>query len=81
MSTEHVLYGVRKGEPAWKEVILSTNPAMFPKIRKMARRDGFTRMRVARIDLSSPPDFTKTINKKALSKKGNCLDKCLKILS
>ena len=60
--SESVLYGVKKGEEDWQEVILSTNPARFNEIKVLAASDGFDRFRVAHIDLSVAPDFTRTVN-------------------
>ena len=59
---EKVLYGTRQGEPDYCEQLLCTQPARFDEVKRMATRDGFNRFRVAVIDLSIPPDFSKTIN-------------------
>lgn len=63
MKNETVLWGVKNGEPEWAECILSTNPTRFDEIKLLAMRDGFGRFRIAVIDLSSPPNFAKTVRK------------------
>lgn len=64
VKSETVLWGVLDGNEDWQEEILSTNPAKFEAIRVLAKRDGFGRFRISTIDLSSLPDFSKTINHK-----------------
>ena len=59
--TETILYGVKNCEDAWKETILSTNPKRFDEIKILAAKDGWGRFRVAVIDLTTPPDFTKAV--------------------
>jgi len=64
---ETLLYGVRKGEPDWKEEILLSpeyaTPENIEKVKKLAAKD-FRKFRVAVVDLSVPPDFTKGLRKK-----------------
>lgn len=62
---EMVLYGVKKGDEDWQEVILSTKPETFDKVKVTAAKDGFHKFRVAKVDLRTPPDFTKTVKKEA----------------
>jgi hypothetical protein len=45
------------------EIILSTNPDVFDDAKEWAKKNGYGRFRIATIDLSVPPDFTKVINK------------------
>lgn len=61
--SETVLYGTRKGSEF--EELLSTQPELFEKVKQLASADGFTNFRVAIIDLSKPPDFSKTLRGKS----------------
>ena len=66
-NTETVLYGLPQGATErYQEVLLLTNatPALIEKVKALAAKDGFHSFRVAEIDLSAPPDFTKTLLKK-----------------
>ncbi len=58
---ETLLYGVRNGNEDWQEELLTTNPDAFERVKELAAADGFGRFRVATIDLSVPPDFTKVL--------------------
>lgn len=61
---EKVLYGIPKGETErYQEVLLLTNatPERVKKAKSLAAKDGFHSFRVADIDLSTPPDFTRAI--------------------
>lgn len=62
---ETVLYGKRKNVAAdsWEEELLLTNatPELIEKVKALATKDGFHSFRVAEIDLSTPPNFTKTV--------------------
>jgi len=63
---EYVLYGTKVGKKDWEEEILAVKPFEFeitPKLLALTKRDGYDRLRVAKIDLSTPPDFRKTIKK------------------
>jgi len=65
MSIERVMYGLPKGATArYEEVLLLTNatPEKIEKVKELAGRDGFHSFRVASIDLSVAPDFSKTLN-------------------
>lgn len=55
---ETILWGVRDGNEAWQEEILSTNPARFEEIKALAAQDGFGKFRIGTVDLSTTPDFT-----------------------
>ncbi|HET9280352.1 MAG TPA: hypothetical protein VFR24_00120 [Candidatus Angelobacter sp.] len=64
---EIVLYGIPKGSTErYDEVLLLTNgtPETIEKVKALASKDGFHSFRVATIDLTTPPDFSKTINGK-----------------
>ena len=66
MDKETVLYGLPKGATErYEEILLLTNatPEKIEQVKILAARDGFHSFRVAEIDLSTPPDFTKTIRK------------------
>lgn len=59
---ELVLYGIPKGKTErYDEVLLLTNttPAQIKRVKALAAADGFHSFRVASIDLSAPPDFSK----------------------
>jgi len=60
--TEKVLFCTKIGEPEWTEQLLTNNPENFEKAKKWAEENGYI-VREAIINLSTPPDFTKTINK------------------
>jgi len=59
-SSETILWAVKVGEPDWKEVLITNNPDKIDEARKWASENGFDRFRVASVDMSSRPDFTKT---------------------
>ncbi len=58
---ERILYGTRKGAPAWQEEIITNQEKRFDEAKAWAKRNGFDRFRVAIIDLRETPDFTKAI--------------------
>ena len=63
-ATETVLYGLPKGATErYEEVLLLTNatPDKIERVKALAARDGFHSFREAKIDLSTPPDFTKAV--------------------
>ncbi len=60
---ETVMWGVKDGDEDWQEVILSTQPERFETVKVLAAKDGFGRFRIAVVDLSTPPNFAKTINR------------------
>jgi hypothetical protein len=61
-SSEKVMYGTKKGEPDWKEDIITTDETRFDDAKKWAEENGFDRIRVATINLTKKPDFSKTVN-------------------
>jgi hypothetical protein len=64
MATETILYGLPKGSTErYDEVLLLTNatPEKIAKVKVLAARDGFHSFRVAHVDLSIAPDFTKAV--------------------
>jgi hypothetical protein len=61
---ETVLYGIPKGKTErYDEVLLLTNatPESIDKVKVLAAKDGFHSFRIATIDLTTPPDFTKVL--------------------
>lgn len=63
---ETVLYGLPKdATERYEEKLLLTNatPEKIERVKILAAQDGFHSFRIAVIDLSTPPDFTKTINR------------------
>ena len=60
---EYVLWGVRHGHPDWAEAILSRDPERFEEIQMLAALDGWGRFRIAKVDLTTPPDFAGTVNR------------------
>ena len=68
MKNEVCLWGVKKGDPAWAETLLSTNPDRFEEIRGLASKDGYWKFRTATIDMTKLPDFGATLNKRTKGK-------------
>lgn len=63
---ETVLYGIPRGETErYTERLLLTNatPEKIERVKVLAAIDGFHSFRVAEIDLSTPPDFSKTVRR------------------
>ena len=61
---ETLLYGIPKDETErYTEVLLLSNatPSKIKQVKELAAKDGFHSFRVAVIDLSTPPDFTKAV--------------------
>ena len=65
MDMEHLLYGLPKGETErYTEVLLlsdASDPQRVEKVKALATKDGFHSFRIAAVDLSQPPDFTKVL--------------------
>jgi hypothetical protein len=66
MSTK-ILFGTKVGDPDYMEQLITEVEERIPAAKRWALANGFDRLRVADIDLSTAPDFTKTIQQ---SKKG-----------
>ena len=65
---EYVLYGTKVGKKDWQEEVLAVRPYKFeitPELEKVTKKDGYNRLRIAKIDLSTPPDFRKIVKKSA----------------
>jgi len=59
-----ILFAVKVGDADWQEQLITEN-SEYDRIAEAsvwAEANGFDRLRVADIDLSTPPDFTKTLN-------------------
>lgn len=66
MKIEYVLWGLPKGsnDRLDEKVLTSTvDKARVEKIKELATADGWHGFRIHRLDLSTPPDFTKTIQR------------------
>jgi len=65
-TTETILYGLPKGATErYEEQLLLTNatPELIEQVKVMASRDGFHSFRVAEVDLTKPPDFTRALRR------------------
>lgn len=60
---EQVLYATRKGDPDWKEELITStsDSARLAAAETWAREHGFDRLRVTTFDMSKPPDFVGAI--------------------
>ena len=58
---DKVLWAVRVGEPDWAEEIITEVAERIPAASEWARANGFDRLRVADVDLTTPPDFAGTV--------------------
>ncbi len=59
------LYGLPKGETRpYMEVLLLTEATLdqCQKVKSIAKKDGYSNIRLAVVDLSTPPDFQNAIN-------------------
>ena len=67
--TETLLYGCKIGDPDYMEEILyqckgyTNKEELLKKGNEFAAKNGYDRLRVSIVDLSTPPNFIKTINK------------------
>jgi hypothetical protein len=67
-TTETLLYGVKIGEPDYMADVLYeckgyvNNDELMAKGKVWADANGYDRLRVSVIDLSTPPNFAKTVN-------------------
>lgn len=66
-TTETLLYGCKIGEPNYMEEILyqckgyTNNDELLTKGKQWADKNGYDRLRISIVDLSTPPDFKKTV--------------------
>lgn len=61
---ETLVYGLPKGATErYEEVLLLSNatPSRIERVKQLAGRDGFHLFRVASVDLSVAPDFSKAV--------------------
>lgn len=64
MQTEtKVLYATKIGQPDYMEDFITDNQAHIERAKQWCLNNGYDRIRIAIIDLSTKPDFTKTIAK------------------
>lgn len=56
-----VLFAVKIGDEDWQEQLITEREEQIENASTWAKANGFDRLRVADIDLSKKPDFTKTI--------------------
>lgn len=61
---EKVLFATKIGDPNWKEDFITDKENEIEAATAWCKANGYDRIRVAVIDLSTPPDFTKTLNLK-----------------
>lgn len=66
---ETLLYGCKIGDPKYMEEILyqckgyTNETELMKKGEEWAARNGYDRLRIAKIDLATPPDFKGTIRR------------------
>jgi len=61
---ETLLWGIRKGCEPWQEELLTNRAERVEDTKKWALANGFDRFRVSILDLSTPPNFGKTVRTK-----------------
>lgn len=67
--TETLLYGCKIGDPKYMEEILyqckgyTNETELMKKGKEWAARNGYDRLRIAKINLATPPDFKGTIRR------------------
>ena len=52
-----ILWATKKNEPEWKEQLITEQEGNIEKASKWAIKNGFDRLRVSDIDLTTKPDF------------------------
>ena len=60
-----VLWATKIGEPDYNEQLITENSSQIENAKKWAMENGFDRIRVSKIDMSSKPDFTQGFKKYA----------------
>ena len=58
-----VLWGTKVGEPDYNEQLITENENQIEAAKKWAEQNGFDRLRIQNLDLTTPPDFKKTFSK------------------
>lgn len=72
---EYVYYATKIGDPDWKEVIAISGrpekltPERLAKVKAAMKKDGYDRLRMAKIDLSTAPDFGGSVRRNPAAKK------------
>lgn len=61
MNSAIILWGTRTSAPDGHEEIITTNEEHIEQAKMWALANGFNRLRVAYIDLDTPPSFHKTL--------------------
>lgn len=67
-TTETLLYGCKIGQPSYMEEILFeckgyvNKDELMRKGKEWADKNGYNRLRISVVNLSTPPDFTNTVN-------------------
>ena len=59
---QSVLYATKIGKPDWYEEIITDKKERIEQATAWALNNGFDRLRLAKINLSTAPDFTEAIN-------------------
>ena len=57
-----ILFAVKIGDEDWQEQLITEQEEHIEAASQWAKENGFDRLRVAEIDLSTPPDFSSTLN-------------------
>lgn len=63
-----VLFATRVNQPDWEEQLITEYEERIPAAIEWAKNNGFDRIRIAVLDMSIKPDFSKTLTTN--SKKG-----------
>lgn len=61
---QQILFAVRIGNADWEEELITEDAQKIEAASQWAKANGFDRLRVATIDISTPPNFANTINKR-----------------
>ena len=72
MKKETVLFAVKKGEPDWAEQVITNRLHKIKEAKEWAVENGFDRLRVAEIDMETPPDFLSAVKKRTLNTIVSC---------
>ncbi len=58
-----IMWAVKCGEPDWKECIITELESQFADARLWCKQHDYDRIRIAEINIGTPPDFVDTIKK------------------
>jgi hypothetical protein len=73
---EYVYYATKIGDPDWKEIIAISGrpekltPDQLAKVKAAMKKDGYDRLRMAKIDLSTAPNFGGTVRRNPAKRNG-----------